>query len=72
MVSPAYPIADVGLYDVLKDIAKRNEIPFFDYHTKRIFIDNPEYFKDNTHLWHKGAELYTSLFAQDLKRVLFE
>lgn len=70
MVSPAYTIADVDLYDTLKDIAKRNDVPFFDYHTSGLFLDYPEYFKDGGHLWHKGAELYSSIFAQDLKKYL--
>lgn len=70
MVSPAYSIADVDLYDTLKDIAKRNDIPFFDYHTSGLFLEHPEYFKDGSHLWHKGAQLYSSIFAQDLKKYL--
>lgn len=70
MVSPAYTIADADLYDVLKKIAKENDIPFFDYHTQRLFIKHPEYFKDAGHLWHKGALLYTSVFAQDLKKYI--
>ena len=67
MVSPAYTKADTDLYDVLKDIAEDNQIPFFDYHTKGVFLDHPEYFKDDRHLWDKGARLYTSIFAHDLK-----
>ena len=67
MVSPAYTEADADLYDVLKDLAKEQGIPFFDYHTQGLFLNHPEYFKDNGHLWDKGARLYTSIFAHDLK-----
>ena len=70
MVSPAYTIADSDLYDVLKNIAKTNDIPFLDYHTKGLFLDHPEYFKDAEHLWDKGARLYTSMFAHDLKGII--
>lgn len=70
MISPAYTIADTDLYDILKDIAKKNDVPFFDYHTSGLFLDHPEYFKDGGHLWHKGAQLYSSIFAQDLKKHL--
>ena len=68
--SPAFSLADVNLYDVLKQIAHENNVPFFDYHTQGLFIDHPEYFKDEGHLWDKGARLYTSIFAHDLKKIL--
>jgi len=70
MVSPAYSEADADLYDVLKEVAKENGIPFFDYHTRGLFLNHPEYFKDNGHLWDKGARLYTSVFAHDLKHYM--
>ncbi len=72
MISPAYTLADTNLYDVLKEIAKKNNISFLDYHTTQTFINNPEYFKDSWHLWHKGAKLYSSIFAKDLKNILSE
>lgn len=70
MVSPKYSIVDAHHYDVLKDIAKQNGIPFLDYHTSGLYLDHPEYFKDGSHLWDKGTRLYSSVFASDLKRVL--
>ena len=72
MVSPAYTVADADLYDALKKIADKNDIPFFDYHTKGLFIDHPEYFKDSGHLWDKGAQLYSSIFVHDLKEYIVE
>lgn len=70
VVSPAYTLADNDLYKPLKEIADKNEVPFLDYHTKGLFIDHPEYFKDTWHLWDKGARLYTSVFASDLKKII--
>lgn len=70
MVSPAYTIADTDLYAPLKQVAEEYEVPFFDYHTKGLFTDHPEYFKDTGHLWDKGARLYSSIFAHDLKNVI--
>lgn len=67
MVSPAYSDADSDLYDVLKKLAKENNVPFFDYHTKKTFLNHLEYFRDRYHLLDKGARLYTSIFAHDLK-----
>jgi hypothetical protein len=70
MISPMYTAVDEHHYDVLKTIAQRNEIPFLDYHTQGLYLDHPEYFKDVEHLWDKGARLYSSIFASDLKRIL--
>ena len=69
-VSPVYLIASPNEYGVLKQIADENGIPFFDYHSAGLFFDHPEYFKDNVHLWDKGARLFTSVFAHDLKMYL--
>lgn len=70
MVSPCYSVVDSSYYDVLKAIAKENGIPFLDYHTSGLYLDTPEYFKDEYHLWDKGARLYSSVFASDLKDCL--
>lgn len=70
MVSPSYTEAGTGLYGPLKQLAEENGIPFFDYHTKGLFYNHPEYFRDNGHMWDKGARLYTSIFAHDLKQYL--
>ena len=70
MVSPSYNKADKDVYDTLKNVAKEYNIPFFDYHTQGLFLDHPEYFKDNEHLWDKGARLYTSIFGHDLKQYI--
>ena len=69
-VSPKYTSIDLHHYDILKDIAQKNDIPFLDYHTAGLYLDHPEYFKDEIHLWDKGARFYSSLFASDLKAVL--
>lgn len=70
MVSPSYTRAPKQKYSVLSEIAEENDIPMFDYHTTGMFLDHPEYFKDNGHLWDKGARLFSSAFASDLKRFL--
>ena len=70
MISPNYTKIDDNHYDALKAIAKRNKLPFLDYHTKGLYDDHPEYFMDPSHLWDRGARLYSSVFASDLRRVL--
>jgi hypothetical protein len=67
--SPKYTTVDVSHYDVLKSLAKEHDIPFLDYHTRGLYLDHPEYFKDNSHLWDEGARHFTSIFAGDLKRL---
>ena len=69
-VSPAYDIVAPDQYSVLKQIAAENDIPFFDYHSAGLYLDHPEYFRDKNHLWDKGARLFTSVFAHDLKMYL--
>ena len=70
MISPRYSTISTTHYDALKDIARKNDIPFLDYHTDGLFLDHPEYFKDNGHMQEEGARAFTSVFASDLKRVL--
>lgn len=70
VASPKFMRADDDLYSVLKDIASQNGITFLDYHTKGLYQDHPDYFRDELHLWDKGARLYSSVFAHDLKKLL--
>lgn len=69
-ISPSYTLVFPELYKPLKDIANQNQIPFLDYHTQGVFHDDPQYFKDNRHLWDKGARIFTSMFVHDLKQVM--
>ena len=69
-IAPMYTKVDPTHYDVLKYLAKRNQIQFLDYHTVGLFHDHPEYFRDPAHLWDKGARIYSSRFASDLKQII--
>ncbi|MBQ6790840.1 MAG: hypothetical protein IJP76_05350 [Paludibacteraceae bacterium] len=71
VVSPCYSKIDTDFYDVLKEIARKNNIPFLDYHTPGLYHDHPEYFKDPSHLRaDEDARRYSSVFAHDLKQIL--
>ena len=70
VISPMFTKVNAGHYDALKTIAKNNHVPFLDYHTKGLYHDHPEYFKDQEHLWDKGARLFSSVFAGDLNQTL--
>lgn len=70
VVSPAYAQISDDVYDVAKEIAASNNIPFLDFHSKGLYMDRPDYFKDNAHLRDKGARNYSALFASDLRKLL--
>lgn len=70
VVSPKYTRVDNTHYDVLKAFAGEYSIPFLDYHTSGLYIDHPEYYKDEGHLWDRGARLYSSVIAHDLKGLI--
>lgn len=67
VVSPKYTKTPSSSYATLKALAGENKIPFLDYHTGGLYHLNPEYFKDNNHLWDKGARQFSKVFAFDLK-----
>lgn len=67
VASPKYTIARDAQYGEMKSLAKKNGIPFLDYHSQGLYHDHPEYFKDIAHLLDEGARLYSSVFASDLK-----
>lgn len=68
--SPRLSKVPADLYDPLKRVATENGIPYFEYHTKGLFLNHPEYFRDTGHLCDKGARAYTPIFAHDLKEYL--
>lgn len=69
-ISPRYSIVAPTYYGPLKMLADQNNVPFLDYHSKGLFLNHPEYFKDNGHLLEEGAKVYSAIFARDLKRII--
>lgn len=70
VTSPKFSQADSLLYGPIRNISLERDIPFFDYHTNGLFHDHPEYFRDENHLWDRGAREYSQLFAGRLKSLL--
>ena len=68
--SPWYVKPTPTQYDSLKLIAKVNHIPFLDYHTNGLFQERKDNWKDANHLSAKGAELFSPIFAHDVKALL--
>lgn len=69
-VSPKYTIVNSSHYNVLKDIAQKNNILFLDYHSRGLYHDHADYFKDSSHLWDEGAKIFSQTFANDLNNYL--
>ncbi len=69
-ISPFYCRVSSALYTPMREFAKKENIPFLDYHTPGLFLDHPEYFRDPNHLNDRGARAYSAIFAADLKKVL--
>lgn len=53
---------------LIKELAEKNGVKFFDFSNDERF-QNPEYFKDESHLNDVGAKLYSKEFARILKQV---
>ncbi len=68
--SPNYRKVDSTYYQELRWFADKNDIPFLDYVTQGMFIDRPDYFRDDVHMWDESARLFSSFFAHDLKHYL--
>ena len=69
-ISPMYAKIDSDYYKCIENIARKNDIPILNYHTAGLYQDHPDYFHDSNHLWDKGARLYSSVFAGDLKIII--
>ena len=69
-ISPCYSIIDSTYYAAVYDFASQNDLPLLDYHSDGLFLDCPQCFKDDHHLWDSSARVFSEHFAHDLKRVL--
>lgn len=70
VISPACSKVDNSFYSCLRNFANTHQTPLLDYHTEGLYVNNPDYFKDNFHLWDKGARLYSFVFAKDLQKLV--
>ncbi len=55
----------------LADLCHGYGIPYIELHNLDVFNSHPEYFKDRAHLNDTGAHLFTDLFFQELKPLLY-
>lgn len=53
---------------IAKEIAKENNVDFFDYSGDARFINNTKLFADNEHLNEQGARLFSNRVADDMSK----
>lgn len=70
-ISPVYCDAEgAEMYSEAVRLCKKYDIQLIDYRHYDPISTNPEYFVDGVHLNEKGANLYSSLIAKDIKKVI--
>lgn len=67
IVSPMYICTEQDVYKVPRDLAKRYDIPFFDYFHDPQFMGHAELFYDYGHLNREGAVIFSKKVCNDLK-----
>ena len=67
IVSPMYICTDLDVFKVPRDLAKRYNIPFFDYFRDPQFMGHAELFYDYGHLNREGAAIFSKKVCNDLK-----
>lgn len=68
-VSPFYFEVNNTQFEPIKELCKKYNIPFFDHANDTIFIGKKELFKDRTHLNEVGAEKYTQIIIEEIKKL---
>lgn len=70
-ISPyyGYLLEETTTIQMLKKICKQYNLPFLNYSQSSYFLHHPEWFRDASHLNHKGAEIYTKMIIADINKI---
>ena len=68
IVSPMYICSEKDVYKIPRELAAKHQIPFIDHYRDSAFVGHPELFYDFGHLNRKGAEMYSKMICEELKR----
>lgn len=68
-MSPYYTGYNDSSYKMLARFSDKEGIPFLYHFADSAYIRKPEYFADRSHLNDKGAEIYTSMIAHEIKEI---
>ena len=70
MVSPKYWAHPTSVFNPIKELARREGVPFF-YHYDDLEVSNMrQYFKDSWHMNEDGAEAYTRKIVPEIRKCL--
>jgi len=69
-VSPSYCTTPVSQNNIVRKIAKENQVPFVDHGIEPSIYTDYTLFKDRTHLNKQGAEMYTSIVISEINEFL--
>jgi hypothetical protein len=69
-VSPYFKIIPKYLFDPLKTIAKENNVPLLNHVSDSLFLKDASLFHDDLHLNLKGANIFSSIVAGDIKHYI--
>ena len=69
-ISPYFYEMDHKAYDPYLNYAKEHNIPVIDHYTDTAFVGHNELFSDRAHLNRKGAQIYSSEIAVELKGIV--
>ena len=71
VVSPSWKDGnyDVGQYSIVKDLANKYGVPFWEY-TNSDIGRNSDYFEDSSHLNDKGARIFTKLICARINEMM--
>lgn len=67
---PMYSIVKSNTYAPIDSIAKKYNIPYYNYHALGLFHDKPDLFINENHFCDKGAKMFSSIVLYDLKKYL--
>jgi len=67
--SPTWHVVQKSFYDtVLSDLCVENDVAFLNYSNLPVFLNNPGYFFDRTHLNDEGARLFSTILTKEIMR----
>lgn len=59
-------------YSVVRDLCEELNVPFLYYELEPLFLSHSNWFKDIGHLNGEGAQVFSEIFAHDLKQIIGE
>lgn len=68
IVSPMYICTEQDVYKIPRELAAKHHIPFIDHFRDSTFTGHSELFYDYGHLNRKGAEIYSKIISNEIKR----